>query len=219
MKAPKIDCSVIVTCYQKEEYLNECLESVKRQTRQPKETILVHDACDNPMAHAIATTIILPENVGVCKARDIGFNYSTGSLILFLDADDVLSPDYLEKMALVIAKGADVAYPDLFVWQEGNSYLSVPPNTMTKKYITRKSKMPIPVTSMMKREVYEKLGGFREMPVLEDLDFFIRAMCKNYTIKKAQTLLWYRRYPGTRNSLSIEERKGVLAKILAQINA
>lgn len=219
MKAPKLDCSVIITCYQKEEYLNECMESVKRQTREPKEIILVHDACDNPMAHAIATTIILPKNIGVAGARDVGFKYSTGKLILFVDADDVLSPDYLEKMvSTLVKKKADIVYPDLFIWQGNESYLSEPPNIITKEYIKKKSKLPIPVTSLMKREIYEDVGGFVRMDVLEDMDFFVKAMCKNYIFKKANTLLWYRKYPGSRNSIELEKRKEVLRGILAQLN-
>ena len=219
MKAPKVDVSVIVTCYLKEEFLNECLESIKRQTRQPKEIILVHDACENPMAHVIATTIILPENVGVAKARDIGFNYSTGKLILFVDGDDVLSPDYLEKMALVIADGADITYPDIYIWNEESPELSVPEMKITSRYIKKLSRMPVPVTSLMKREVYEKLNGFKEMEVLEDVDFFIRALCKGYTFKKAHTLLWYRKYGKSRQTeVSEKKRKEVFAGILAQLN-
>lgn len=217
--SPRCDVSVIVTCYLKEEFLNECLESIKRQTRQPKEVILIHDACENPMAHVIATTIILPENVGVAKARDVGFNYSTGRLILFVDGDDVISPDYLEKMALTIADGADITYPDIYMWNSETPELSVPAMKITTKYIKRISKVPIPVTSMMKREVYEKLNGFKEMEVLEDIDFFIRALCNNYTFKKSHTLLWYRKYGKSRQTqVGEEKRKEVFKGILAQLN-
>jgi glycosyltransferase involved in cell wall biosynthesis len=217
MTRPKCDVSVIVTCYNKEKYMEEALESVKRQTRQPKEVILIHDACDNPMAHALATTIILPENVGVSQARDVGVKFSTGKLILFLDADDVLSPDYLEKMVLTISKGADITYPDLFIWQGEDSSLSVPPKTLDAAYLKKNELIPIPVTSMMKREVYEEVGGFKEMPVLEDLDFFARAMCKGYIFKKTETLLWYRRYEGTRNDQDWSLRKKVLSEIINQL--
>lgn len=215
---PKLDVSIIVTCFNKEKYLNECMESIKRQTRQPKEVILIHDECDEPMAHVIATTIILPKNVGVSEARDIGFKYSVGKLILFVDADDVLSPDYLEKMALVLSKGADIVYPDLFIWNAENSKMSIPPMQITKGFVKRKKKVPIPVTSMMNRKVYKRLGGFKKMEVLEDIDFFVRALIKGYVIKKAQTLLWYRRSANTRNSLALKKREEVLANILAKLN-
>lgn len=215
---PKLDASVIITCFNKEEFLDECVASVKRQSRQPKEVILIHDACDKPMAHATAHTIILPQNVGVSMARDVGVRYSSGKLILFVDGDDVLSPDYLEKMALTIYDGADIAYPDLFVWQGDESYLSISPLSITVKTLKKFGKLPIPVTSLMYRSVYDNLGGFKEMRVLEDLDFFVRALCKGYTMKKAHTLLWYRRYKGTRNNQDLSMRLKVLSQIMEQLS-
>ena len=71
---------------------------------------------------------------------------------------------------------------------------------------------------MMKREVYEKLGGFGEFPVLEDLDFFLRALCNDYTFKKSQTLLWYRQTPTSRNQMSYLKKKEVFKKILSKFN-
>lgn len=211
-----VDVSVLLTCFKKESYLDECVSSVLRQTKQPKEIIIVHDGCPEPMHHAQATSIFLKDNLGVVRSRHEAFRYSTGSLVLFLDGDDVLSPDYIEKMVLVLADGVDVVYPDLFIWQEGNSSLVVLPDKIEADLVHDINKFPIPVTSLIKRELYEKLGGFRDFPVLEDLDFWLRAMCNGYTFKKAQTLLWYRRTGDTRNSLELAVRKRVLAEIMAQ---
>ncbi|HOM78019.1 MAG TPA: glycosyltransferase family 2 protein [bacterium] len=215
---PKVDISVIITCFNKERFIDECIASIKRQSRQPKEVILIHDACDKPVAHAYAHTIILPNNVGVSMARDIGFKYSSGKLILFVDGDDVLSPDYLEKMALTIYDGADITYPDIFIWQDDNSSLSISPPVINRKIIKKNNKIPIPVTSLMHRWVYENLGGFRHLSVLEDLDFFVRALCKGYTMKKTETLLWYRRYEDTRNNQDLSMRKKVLSQIMEQLS-
>lgn len=212
-----IDVSVLISCYQKEKYLNDCVSSVLRQTKQPKEIIIVHDKCDNPVHHDKATSIFLKENFGVAHARDVAFKFSTGKLVLFLDADDVLSPDYLEKMTLVISSGVDIAYPDLFLWCGDDSKLTITPEKIDLDFVKKFEKVIIPVTCLMGRAVYEKLGGFKEMSVLEDLDFFVRALLSGFTFKKAQTLLWYRRYPGTRNSVGLEKRKMALRNILKQI--
>lgn len=216
MENKRLDVSVLVCCYNKEEYLNECIESIKRQSKTAREIILVHDGCDAPAAHIAATTIILPDNRGVVAARDEAFRYSRGELILFVDGDDILSPDYLEKMWRVIAKGADVAYPDLFIWNGPHSSLSITPKKITPEFVRDFKRVVIPVTSLMKREIYTKVGGFRVWPVLEDLDFWVRAMCNGYIFRKAETLLWYRRVPGTRNTLDLAERKKTLDKIMEQ---
>jgi glycosyltransferase involved in cell wall biosynthesis len=212
-----IDVSVLITCYQKEKYLNDCINSVLRQTKQPKEIIVIHDACTEPMHHAKVDSIMLHANQGVAHARDVAFRYATGTLILFLDADDILSPDYLEKMTRVISKGADIAYPDLFLWCGIHSKLTVTPNKIDIKFVKKFERVIIPVTSMMHRSVYEKLHGFKEMDVLEDLDFFVRALKEGFKFKKAQTLLWYRRYNGTRNSVGLDKRRRILKEILRQL--
>lgn len=216
-----VDVSVLITCFNKEKYLSECVASVLRGSKVPKEIIVVHDGCTEPMHHAKVDSIFLKENRGVEFARNEAFRFSKGKLILFLDADDVLSPDYLEKMilAMVSSKPADIIYPDVFLWMgEAESRLTITPKTLDLKYVKQFEKVVIPVTSLMKREVYEALGGFRKMDVLEDLDFFVRAMLKGFKFKKAQTLLWYRRYPGTRNSLDILKRKAVVQEVMKQID-
>lgn len=212
-----INLSVLITCFNKEKYLDDAISSVLRQTRLPKEIIVVHDGCENPMHHVAATTLILKENVGVAKARHKAFEQSTCPLILFLDADDVLSPDYLEKMATSIYLGADVTYPDLYLWADVGSRLTITPDEITKGFVKNFKKVAIPVTSMMKREVFERLGGFKEMEVLEDLDFWIRALKEGYIFKKSQTLIWYRQLKGNRNTLDIKKKRQVLKEIIKQL--
>lgn len=210
-----IDVSCLIICFNKEQYLNDCIASIGRQTKEPQEIIIVHDGCKDVGVHLGADNIVLKNNRGVSQARHEAFRFSSSKLILFIDGDDVLDPDYLEKMTLAIADGADIAYPDLYLWAK-DSKLVVTPNAITPGFVKDHEKVVIPVTCLMKREVYEKIGGFRELPVLEDLDFWIRAMALGFKFKKAQTLLWYRRYEGTRNSMPLEARKRVLTQILNQ---
>lgn len=211
-----LDISVLVTCFNKEPYLEECIQSIMRQSQKPREIILVHDGCQNVGVHLGVDNIVLKHNVGVAKARHEAVRFSRSELLLFVDGDDVLSPDYLEKMVRVMMKGGDIIYPDLFLWVEGGGRLVVTPNKITPKFVRDYRKVVIPVTSLISRKMYEDVGGFREWEVLEDLDFFVRAMCRGYTFKKAQTLLWYRRPPGTRNNIDLAKRKKVLDEIMGQ---
>lgn len=210
-----VDISVLITCHNKEQYLDECINSILNQTHLPKEIIIVHDECTDPAHHTSCTSIMLPKNVGVVKARDIAFKYSTGKFVLFFDADDVLAPDYLEKM---IALNTDIAYPDMFLWYIHGKY------TGENKLISTPLVMPqnmmhhcqIPVTCLIKREVYEELGGFRKFQVYEDWDFWLRALVKGFKFKKAQTLLWYRQIADSRNRQEMQIRKTVFHKIKDQ---
>lgn len=215
MKIPKkIDLAVIVTNYNKaHSELLSCMDSLKKQTVKPKEIVLVDDCSDDPRAHALARSIILPENVGVSRAREIGVANTTAQLLLFVDADDLLPPDYIERMAQKIAK-ADIVYPDLILFQGNNHSLHVAPSSITPARILS-NKCEIPVTSLMKREVYTSLGGFRDLPVFEDWDFWIRAMCNGYTFTKAQTSLLYRQTSGSR----VHQNQELKNKVHTQITA
>lgn len=210
-----VDVSIIVTCFNKEEYLKDALDSVFRQTKQPKEVILVHDGCSEAQSYINTETVILKRNYGVSYARHKGFINSTGKLLLFLDGDDVLSPDYVEKTILTIYDGADIAYSNTYFWGTDPSLVNTP-DELTPKYVLEHKKTTINSTSLIKREVYVALDGFREFKAHEDVDFYLRALMHNYILRKADTLLWYRQIPGTRSRYEGVEDKIYFNKILDQ---
>lgn len=212
----KADLSVIITNYNKpNEQIEECVDSVLAQTIQPKEVFLIDDGSDSPVSHEKVLSVIFPENKGVAKARDFGFQISTGKLILFVDADDVLPWDFIEKCGEKIEQ-TDIVYPDLLYFGAiKHKFLKKLPQTITKDWLFSKESC-LPVTSMMKREVYEDLGGFRELPFYEDWDFFIRAFLKGFHFARAETYLMYRQSRSNRMHKSEEEREKLYQKIIKQ---
>lgn len=209
------DLSIIVTNYNKpHKQLTECMDSIREQTVPPKEVILIDDCSDDPRAHAIATSIILPKNVGVAEARDVGVKMSNGRLLLFVDADDKLAPDFVQQCGKVIGN-VDIAYTNLLLFGniEKNKLIEAPKRLLAKHLYPKKCY--IRVTSMMHRKVYEGLHGFRKFPVFEDWDFWLRAMCKGYTFARANTLLWYRQSMKSRNRLAREDKLTVISEITA----
>lgn len=211
----KVDLSIILTCYNKEPFLEECFQSIREQTVKPKEIILIHDGCNEPTTHIDATTIVYSNNMGVVKARAEGVRFSRGELLLFVDGDDKLAPNYIEFMTRVMPK-TDIAYPDMFWWftKGGESQYVEAAYKLTAKNMLRSCK--IPVTSMMHRQVFEKLGGFRPYPMYEDWDFWLRAMVEGYKFTKVDTFLWYRQDPHSRNRQNKELRQEVYKKISSQ---
>ncbi len=211
----KANLSIIVVNFNKPpEQLIDCMDSIKDQTVSPLEVILVDDCSKDPRAHALAVSIILPKNVGVAKARDIGVEMSKGKLLLFLDADDKLAPDFIEKCGRAL-ENHDIAYTSaiLFGNVEKNK-LKEPPLILEPKHLMNR-KCEILVTSMIKRSMYDKLEGFRKMPIYEDWDFWIRAMFNGYTFGRAETFLWYRQNRGSRNRSTRELKSDIYNKITA----
>jgi glycosyltransferase involved in cell wall biosynthesis len=89
--------SIIIPCYQQEEYLSRALESIDRQDYQDIEVIVVDDGSAQPVQiaqekHSFLIKLIRQPNQGLPSARNTGLVHSNGTLIKFLDADDTLLP-------------------------------------------------------------------------------------------------------------------------------
>ena len=110
--------SVILPVYQGEKYLKKCVESVRNQSFEDWELIIVNDGSTDATA-AIAgecaaadsriRVIHRKKNGGVSDARNIGLNEARGDYIAFLDADDRYEYKALETLWALLQSGADTA--------------------------------------------------------------------------------------------------------------
>ena len=102
----KVKISIIIPVYNAEEYLDRCLHSVLDQDFTSFEVILVDDGssdaspliCDRYSSTDPRFITLHQSNKGVSAARNSGLNMAQGEYVMFLDSDDVLLPDALEKM-------------------------------------------------------------------------------------------------------------------------
>ena len=110
--------SVVVPIYNVEEYLDECLASLQRQTVKDLEILVVDDGSTDGSA-AIAARyaeqderirVITRPNGGLGAARNTGIEAATGEYLAFLDSDDVLPPTAYELLLNSLEKtGSDFA--------------------------------------------------------------------------------------------------------------
>lgn len=111
--------SMIVPVYNVQQYLAECLDSLLMQTYQNFEILIVDDqSTDSSLtiareyANRYPNQIRLlehPVNKGLGGARNTGIEAATGQYLLFVDSDDYLIPDALEKiLAHICRENADV---------------------------------------------------------------------------------------------------------------
>lgn len=207
--------SVIITCFNLELYLDECVDSVKQQILQPFEIFVLHDGCKEiAKAYTGVTTVFSDKNVGVCRARDIGFKMSTGDYVIFFDGDDVMPLNYLLELSKV---EADVVYPNCVVWASwGDSGMKSKwheaPNKAVFDKLLKRNEILMP--SMFKREWYDKVNGFdSSLPIFEDFDFWMRIMENGATFKKSNAFLMYRQRTLSRNHQSDELKAEIYNKI------
>lgn len=103
--------SIIVPVYNVENYIRECLESIKSQTYKDYEVIIVNDGTkDNSIeiAKEYPFKIINQKNQGLSVARNTGVKHAKGEYILFLDSDDYLEKDTLKEIEKSLGNTPDI---------------------------------------------------------------------------------------------------------------
>lgn len=104
--------SVIIPVYKVESYLNECVESVVKQTYKNLEIILVNDGspdncpqiCDEWAKKDNRIKVIHKVNGGVSSARNAGLDVANGDYIMFIDSDDVVDFSICENLLQTLNK-------------------------------------------------------------------------------------------------------------------
>lgn len=110
--------SVIIPVYNIEQYLDRCLKSVTEQTYPSLQILLIDDgSTDNSLQHCNhwqkkdqRITVYHKENGGVSSARNLGIKKADGEWVIFIDGDDWIESDMLQKMyTCAIENQSDVA--------------------------------------------------------------------------------------------------------------
>jgi glycosyltransferase involved in cell wall biosynthesis len=114
--------SVIVPCYNQEDYIDECLESVYNQTYTHWECIIINDGSTDESEKIIKKWVALDSrfiyhkqnNVGLSSTRNKGLEIAKGKYIQFLDGDDTLSLQKFEKQIQLFTDTIDIIICDYF---------------------------------------------------------------------------------------------------------
>lgn len=106
--------SVVIPCYNQGRFLEEAIQSVKVQTYPNIEIIVVNDGSTDHTATLSGSITGIQyfeqENLGLPAARNRGMKESKGKYVVFLDADDLLYPDAVEKNLHWLIKDPSLAF-------------------------------------------------------------------------------------------------------------
>jgi GT2 family glycosyltransferase len=201
--------SVVIPCYNGAKYLRETLESALNQTHPPLEVIVVDDGSTDDSA-AIAESfgppvrLIRQENQGESVARNRGIAEARGSHILFLDADDLLHSEALERLSAAI-DGIENA-----VALMGTRYFTDDPAVPYRVRIPESSEFfPAIVRGnigsvhcwLTPRALLRQIGGFRNtMRYFEDWDLWCQVGLSGARLMPVPFAgAYYRRYPSSQS--------------------
>lgn len=120
--------SVIVPVYKVEAYLNRCVQSILDQTYRNLDIILVDDGspdncpliCDAWAEKDSRIRVIHKANGGLSDARNAGMSVANGDCIAFIDSDDWIAPEMLERLLLSMEQtGSDISACAVeMVWED-----------------------------------------------------------------------------------------------------
>ena len=166
--------SVIIPVYNVEKYLEECIQSVLKQTYKNLEIILVDDGskdnsgniCDEYAKRDERIKVIHKKNGGLSDARNAGIDICTGEYIAFLDSDDFIEEDMYE----FLVKNLEKAKADISICQVYYVYKNAKQTTHTPNvYLEMNSSEAIKYVNMLgyytvaaydklyKREIFENI--------------------------------------------------------------
>lgn len=223
-RTPKV--SVVVTCYNYGSFLPEAIASVRGQTLQDFEVLVVDDGSTDPATLAVLDGISDPgvqvfrkENGGPSSARNFGIARARGELILPLDADDRLAPTFLERCVsrMDADAGLEVVFTGVqfFGAQIGRMAL---PEFSEKRMLTENC---LVVTALYRKTLWARVGGYNENMKLgvEDWDFWIGCLEQGARFAQVpEELFFYRIKPGSRNAdyhADANRREAAYRQILA----
>ena len=191
--------SIIVPVYNRPEEVRGLLESLALQSCKDFELVLVEDGSDIPCKEVVDSfegridvKYFYKDNAGRSAARNYGLERAGGEYFVFFDSDCVIPPGYFTALKEALGKdftpcfgGPDAASDDFSDLQKAinfsmTSFLTTGGirggKVQMEKFVPRSFNMGF------SREVWEKVGGFREM-LAEDLDLSIRIRKAGYTAR------------------------------------
>lgn len=201
-KESRLFVSIIIPYYNSAQYIDETLASIKRQTIDDYEVLLLDDGSEDAASQAklaeieaegFARVIRLPHQ-GAAAARNHGALEARGEFLCFLDADDLIDAGYCEKLGLKLVMNPHLAFVYSGVIHFGDMQ-AVAFDDYDVERLKRENFLA--VTCLIRREVYLKVGGMDEAMIHchEDYDFWLRlADAGYYGGMVYEALFHYRRH-------------------------
>ncbi len=216
--------TVCIVTYNSSEFIVEALDSVFDQSYQNIELIVSDDyskdntveVCQTWMATHFqrfvhAEVITVEKNTGVSANCNRGIRKGTGDFIKLFAGDDKLLPNCIEDNVsyMLKHKDADLLFSDMKVFGQGQAGTNIISPAVFFHHFTKKqfklwnlvySCLPAPAC-FMRREVYNRLGGFDEtIAFMEDKPFWVKAIWAGCSLQYTNvTTVQYRVNP---NALS-----------------
>jgi len=198
--------SIIITSYNYERYIKECIESCLYQTFDDYEIIVIDDGSTDNTNNILVNyyenekiKIFNNTNGGIENASNFGINKAQGKYIVRVDADDILDKNFLKKLTSIIeTKDIAFIYSNYWIINEYSNIIKevILPNFSISEIIKRGDFLA--TGTLYKKEIIQKIGYYNERNKncgLENYELILKLLLENnkgYLVNKP--LFYYRRH-------------------------
>jgi len=194
--------SVIITSFNREKLLPRSLNSLFKQEYSDWEAIIVDDGSQDNTFEVIKPIVLeqnrikyfFQQNHGLPGARNTGVYLSRGKYITFLDSDDEYKENHLSSRFRILQENPDIDLLHGGVEIIGDAYV---PDKNNPAMLIHLDDCMIGGTFFIKRELFQKIGYFRQIDYADDTDFIERVLKGNFNVVKTdiKTYIYHRDTP------------------------
>ncbi|HAT89235.1 MAG TPA: cell wall biosynthesis glycosyltransferase [Roseburia sp.] len=194
--------SIVIPLYNHEKFIGQAIEGILNQTYQTWELIIIDDGSkDNSVKVAkkykdARITLIEQENAGAHNAINRGLKMAKGEYLAILNSDDVYEKNRFEIMIAEMEKNPEIGFMCSYItvindegkklgvkegwknmesWQVPHPELSFKQSNDFKKNLLMTNFTSTTSNFLIRRSLYEKIGGMRNLRFAHDWDFALRA--------------------------------------------
>lgn len=195
--------SIIMPVYNVEEYIDEAIESILKQTYKNFECIIIDDcSTDGTVVHlekyaeldSRIRIIKNAQNLKICLTMNKGLAEATGEFILRMDGDDISEPERIEKLIKLLDENPEIALvgSQILSIDENGGVLSHKKYPISNEAITKGNRYisSVPHFWLARKEVYDVLEGYRNIPYAEDYDFLLRGQLCGFKYMNSNEFLY-----------------------------
>jgi glycosyltransferase involved in cell wall biosynthesis len=202
------EISVLVTVYNRAQYVGEAIRSILNSTYTDFELIVVDDASSDDSCKIAEAAIGLDsrcriyrnsKNLGQFQNRNHAVTYAKGKYIKYLDSDDLIYPHSLSIMHEAISAFPSASHAICHsVRDELKPYPQClsPEEAYSRQFLGRGCMSAGPSSAIICREKFVQIGGYRLCGVASDIDLWFRLGALWDTVLMQPSLIWWRRHEG-----------------------
>jgi len=214
--------SVLMTAFNRENYLSQAVDSVLASTYQNWELIILDD-CSTDATFNLAQQLALKDNrikafkndnnLGQFKNRNKIVEYAEGKYLKYLDSDDLIYPYGLEQLVFYMEQFPEAGYGLCSIEQDDEKLFPIllsPEDTYKRHFIEGKPVFhKAPLSSIIKTSVFREVRGFPHEAVSGDFAMWCYLSLQCSVVLMPEGIVWYRVHADqemqkTRDSVLVE---------------